>query len=669
MTTLTHRNDIDGLRAFAVLPVVLHHAGVSGFSGGFVGVDVFFVISGFLIASILLRDAAENRFSIIRFYERRARRILPALFAMLAICAVFGALFLPPQPLKDLGASLQAAVFFFANIWFYQRGEGYFSPDAQADPLLHTWSLAVEEQFYIVFPLLIWLFVGRSRRGLTLVVALLCAASLVYSEAISRTAPSYNFYIVLTRAWELGIGVMLALCGARLVASKPVVETFAVLGLAGVLVPVFLYDDATRFPGLSAVPPVLGAAMIIWSGSHLQTYVSRLLSLRPFVFVGLLSYSLYLWHWPVLVAFELRLGVHDLPLSFMAVALVLSLALAWVSWRFVERPFRKPAASGFGRKAIFAQAAVGIVCLFAVASAFVETDGFKAHADPDMQRILTMGDDETKAKFEDCNIMKSPGNVCPLGVDGQPKVLVWGDSHAQAAAPGFDTYFAQVQIPGALISSAGCPPLTGTYRAYHPRRDQCSESQSFAMTYIAENPALETIVLFARWPLWVEGTRLEGEDGDTVMLLPKDVQSVGWSTVQNPDTVAAALNKMLKDFARRGLRVVLVLPVPETGRQIADQMLLELSMGAPEPVGPTRREVDARQKQSNEILRAAAARFEGVVTVAAVDHMCDQDRCRVAENGLPLYRDDDHLSAFGAKRVMPGLIQEAMQKLGDPGAS
>ncbi len=285
-----YRPDIDGLRAVAVLAVVLYHAGVPGVAGGFVGVDVFFVISGFLITGILAHELDADRFSIVGFYDRRVRRILPALVLVVAASFVAGWILLSPAALRDFAGSAAATALFASNVWFWQTRD-YFTQAAELLPLLHTWSLAVEEQFYIIFPLLLFALRRWSRATLTLVIAAGCTVSFFLSVLGVAWMPTATFYLLPTRAWELGIGALLALVSLP-AASRPLREAGAALGLAAILASVALIDVTTPFPGAAALPACLGAVALIWAGGQGPTYAGALLSLPAVAFVGLISYSL-----------------------------------------------------------------------------------------------------------------------------------------------------------------------------------------------------------------------------------------------------------------------------------------------------------------------------------------------------------------------------------------
>ena len=356
---MRYRAEIDGLRAVAVVPVILFHAGSDLFSGGYLGVDVFFVISGYLITTILVDDLAAGRFSIARFYERRARRILPALFVVLAATSVLAWAWMVPSQLEDYARTVIAVVLFVSNIHFW-RSEDYFAPVAELNPLLHTWSLAVEEQFYIGFPLLLLALWRFGSRRLFMAIAALSCASLLLAEWAWRNEPAANFFLLPTRAWELGIG---ALCALVLregrVRARPLL---AGLGLGLIVVSIFVFDDETPFPSLYALAPVGGTALVILF-AQAGSPVARLLSLRAMVGIGLVSYSAYLWHQPLFALARVRSLVHPSPELMLGLVLV-TFVLAYLSWRFVEQPFRGSGSVLPTRASVFAAsgaAAAGFV--------------------------------------------------------------------------------------------------------------------------------------------------------------------------------------------------------------------------------------------------------------------------------------------------------------------
>ncbi len=344
---MNHRRDIDGLRALAVLPVILYHAGVEFFSGGFVGVDVFFVISGFLITGIIKSEVDAGRFSVINFYERRARRILPAFFMIVAVTAGVGWFTMLPEDYQGFAASAIASALFVSNMFFWAQADNYFDAPAETKPLLHTWSLAVEEQFYLIFPvaiLVIMFFISRYRRKDAMLVLIIAAATLLsFAVAVWATShkPVAAFYWLPSRAWELMLGSLLALGAVKPARRQWHAEAAAFIGVAFIVAAIFGYSRTTPFPGLSALLPTLGAAGILYAGlDGRATVAGRGLSLLPFHFVGLISYSLYLWHWPLIVFNKIYFGEETSP-AVVAGVILASFVLATLSWRYVEGPFRK----------------------------------------------------------------------------------------------------------------------------------------------------------------------------------------------------------------------------------------------------------------------------------------------------------------------------------------
>jgi peptidoglycan/LPS O-acetylase OafA/YrhL len=364
-----YRAEIDGLRAVAVLSVILAHAGVPWLPGGFVGVDVFFVISGFLITRLLCTDLESGTFSILRFYERRVRRILPALVLVVVVCLPFAWFWMLPRQLREFSESVTAVALFFSNVEFW-RQSGYFASEAASKPLLHTWSLAVEEQFYIVFPFLLWGLVRSGLRPFALLVGL-AVASLALSEWGWRNAPDANFFLIPFRAWELLAGALAALwAGGHRSAPD---DRLALSGLALILLSLVLINKETPFPSLWALLPVGGTVMVILWGSA-GSVAARLLTSRPVVAVGLISYSAYLWHQPVFAFARIRLTEEPPPIT-MALLTILTFGLSWATWKWVESPFRRrPVPVLASRARLFVAAALALVFLLLAGATLNQVD-------------------------------------------------------------------------------------------------------------------------------------------------------------------------------------------------------------------------------------------------------------------------------------------------------
>lgn len=388
-----YRPEIDGLRAVAILPVVFYHAGLAGFSGGFVGVDVFFVISGYLITSIILAERRAGRFSLTQFYVRRIRRIFPALILVTAVSYPVAWALLGPAAMEEFSGSVAASTLFLANVFFLDV-TGYFQTAAELKPLLHTWSLAVEEQYYLVFPAAVLLSWRLGSRGQAVLFGGIAVLSLGLAEwHIGRGDAPRAFFMLDTRAWELGVGVLAAygLSSPRGQALRDAGHPrhAALLGLGLIAIAVVAYDNDTAFPGLAALLPCLGTVLVIAFAAP-QNLAGRVLAWPPMVFVGLLSYSLYLWHVPVLTFTRIGTGRDDVWLM-LAVCLV-AFGLAWLGWRYVEAPLRRMRDAGAPR--VFGAAALSMVLLGGLGLAGVQTAGYRA------SYLKTRVDAATRANFE-----------------------------------------------------------------------------------------------------------------------------------------------------------------------------------------------------------------------------------------------------------------------------
>ncbi|MDO8651354.1 MAG: acyltransferase family protein [Undibacterium sp.] len=502
-----YRPEVDGLRALAVIPVVLFHAGFEWFSGGYVGVDVFFVISGYLITLIIINEQSQFRFSIVGFYERRARRILPALFLVILTCLPFAWWWMTPHHLKSFAQSIVATILFAPNVYFFLKS-GYFEADADEKPLLHTWSLGVEEQYYIGFP---WLVIGFWRFGpkvLGGVIAAMLLGSLVASELASRAYPLANFYLAPTRAWELALGSLVAIWSFYYykfnALQQPKIHegsrnVLAILGIAMICVPMFFYDKTTRFPGINTIPPTMGAALVILFAQS-NTWVGRFLSLRWIVGIGLISYSIYLWHQP-LFAFARQYSTGKPSPWFFAVFAALSIVCAYGTWRFVEKPFRDR--QRFTRHQIFALSFGGSMFFCAVGLTGHYQEGLPGRLKPEVRQILNFGDQpETHTNGypkSECFLSSGQGATA-MGhcVDFETatgeSVFLWGDSHAAQLYSGLS-----LALAGAgkftYLTYGSCAPLI---RIDRKSNNPCSEFNEVVVArIIRERPG--RLIIAAVW--------------------------------------------------------------------------------------------------------------------------------------------------------------------------
>ncbi len=464
--TIRYRPEIDGMRALAVIPVVLFHTGFGAFSGGFIGVDVFFVISGYLITTIILQEMHAGRFTITGFYERRARRILPALFLVMLACLPFAWLLMTPHDLKRFAQSVVAATLFVPNVYFLRKS-GYFEPDAEDAPLLHTWSLGVEEQFYILFPLLLLLCWRWGTKTLTLLLIVAASASLLLSEWASYTHPLGNFLLAPPRAWELSLGALIAIAsldgppGPRLgVAVRTILSG---IGICLIVAPIFIYDATTRYPGFHALAPTLGTALVI-AFAHDEDPVTRLLASKWVVAMGLISYTVYLWHQPLFAFARIHSASRPTPLLLGALAL-LSVVLGYLTWRFVESAARDR--HRFSRRKVIVAALAASLFFIAVGLAGDFADGFPRRLTPGQQAIMAFADDPKNhvAGFPGSDCFLKPEQYgsafgdCTEGTAVPTEsVLLWGDSHAAHLYSALHSHLAGNSQLTTLTAGA-CPPL------------------------------------------------------------------------------------------------------------------------------------------------------------------------------------------------------------------
>ncbi len=658
VSKISYRPDIDGLRAVAVVPVVLHHASFAAVPGGFVGVDIFFVISGFLITKILTREIRDGQFSLLSFYERRARRILPALFMVLVACLAVGWFLLLPSQYGALAKSTAATLLFVSNVWFWDAAGDYFGRGVELAPLLHTWSLAVEEQFYLGFPILLWVMAKQSRRFWVGVIALISLMSLGLSIWATTAAPIANFYLTPMRMWELGLGALLAI-GAFPVLRHPLAaEVIGVIGLALIAGSIVLISEDTPFPGLMAMPPCAGAAFLIWSGMHGTPVAGRLLALRPFVWIGLISYSLYLWHWPVLVAARVQNGSADLPVITALACVLLSILLAAASLYLIERPFRIPAGKGgFSMGSIFTGAGAGAVLILGLVVILVAKEGVPSRVPAELATKMNKFK-ESHYLMDACRRWADGKDPCKIGSAAQagegPRVVVWGDSHAGSLLPGIDSWLKNNKIPGEAFVKFGCPALLGVRRADMAPAHACDTYNEMVVSYIEQLPDLDMVVVASRWALATEGVRVSGEEGKSAVLAATDEGPTG--IADNPKHVKQGLKRLLQRLKSGGIDVLIVGSIPEIGFNVPDAIAGSIAFGTRLRVPPTREEFDYRNTRSYAILAAAGREFD-VALARPADILCDEF-CRIQLDGRPLYRDDDHLSEFGANWIMPVLLDQ-----------
>lgn len=609
-TTRTYRPDIDGLRAVAVLSVMLYHFGIDAFPGGFTGVDVFFVISGYLITSIIHREMLAGQFSFANFYRRRVRRIAPALAAVLLASTVAASFLLMPRHLTAFGESAAASGLGIANIYFLHN-TGYFDRVAEDLPLLHMWSLAIEEQFYLVWPvLLLALSIWRKSFTRNAIIALgtLILASFAWAEFVLARAQEDAFFLPHLRAWELALGALVALLPD--IRSRLLGEALAALGLALIAWGVFALSADSPFPGHNALYPCIGAALVVWRKTG-PTQAARLLAISPAVRIGLISYSLYLWHWPILVFFRAwNNGMAPEGIETLAL-IALSLAVSTLSWLYIEQPFRRPARrvslpwpaalAGLGAAVL----AGGSVALAAGMPSRIPADLRPIEAYLDYARPPVPAS-VCNFRNDDWRDEKSP---CLSGLNGRPRALVIGDSHAGHYVAALADRFPEIHF--SFFTKSHCRPvLEPTGEA------ACVEKIRQAYSEIIPQGVFDVVILAARW------------------------RNGQW------EQVGASI-----EYLRAHVPTVIVFGQTIEYRTGVPEILLSSAL-------PRRERLELRQASYVDKLRPINAQLRAMTEAAGaqfydpLEAFCDADNCHAESQHVPLQWDYGHLTYEGAVYVL-----------------
>lgn len=649
---------MDGLRAVAVLCVMFFHADL-GFPGGYVGVDVFFVISGYLITSLIVKDLQTQSFSLVGFWERRARRILPPLAVVVVVCIIAGYFLLLPADYSELGKSAGFQAVFLANVYFWKKS-GYFGGPAEEMPLLHTWSLAVEEQFYLILPLaLIGLFMVPAFRQRGVLLAAL-GVMFVISFALSVYAvprhPSGAFYLLPSRAWELLAGSLLGLLPAACFSRRDWLrETMVYLGMGLILSSVFLYVPGMFFPGWAALPPCLGTVLIIWgnhpTGSLPQdgrlTSLGRLLAARPVVFVGLISYSLYLWHWP-LFAFSNYLVVEAPSVVLRVGLLLLGLALAVLSWRYVETPFRKKSLCA-DRRGIFAFSGSVLTCSAALGIGIVFMDGLPQRLSEKVRTYQLAEEDRDRGDYRSLAEVKA-GNLERFGVEGVgPSILLWGDSHSQVIKSALDDLARDMEMSGEVISYPQTAPLLGRFSGRLGMRQHSREWAEAAITHVRQNQIKHTF-LAARWEMYLGENVKRWELGDG--------ESCG--------RLETAFLKTVRALNQAGSKVWLISQVPSHPERVPRALAFSEFRGIDKINFQTpKEEHKARLAAVMRLSKLAAGLDVEILDPAPLFLDEESGTYHISIDGSALYYDKDHLSLTAVETLISPWLRERVDLRSD----
>jgi peptidoglycan/LPS O-acetylase OafA/YrhL len=638
---LKYRPEIDGLRAIAVMPVVLFHFDLMGFRGGYLGVDIFFVISGYLITSIIEKEIHAGSFSILNFYERRIRRILPALIFVAGVTTVVSWTVFDPNALANFGSSLVATTIFSSNLYFWADA-GYFSSPALEKPLLHTWSLSIEEQFYIFFPILLLLIHKVAQRLKPYILVSLWLASFLLCIYGDFHHPDATFYLLPTRAWELLSGSLLAINLLPKIKSIRMSGAIALLGCLFIALGIIHAGGADPSRVYFGVLPVFGSLMVIHANTNSKTLVCKILSNPFFVKVGLISYSLYLWHWPVDVMAK-YLIIRPLADTDKILLVFLSFGLAFCSWKFIEKPFRQKGKLFPRRKVLFG-ATLTTMFLTSATGAWINLQDGMTRRNPLGGEILAQAQWEWHVHGNQplyCNLEIEPGFSQPgrCGVADQlPEIALWGDSHAMAWVPGLDKIAKEHGKSVLIFTHRSYPPILG-YDQFRSSIDTNALSRE-VLSSISQDKSIKTVVLAAAWFDYFHLYKVPRDiDGEITFGMAKQGlhEVVGELDRLGKKIIVMADIPWLKDteYTVRSFYLHSIFPDAYDIRQLVPSPSLEEYLYMNKRILSVFQEL--KQKSGVEILHVYQNFFQ------------NGEDCLLHVNKVPIYRDSGHLSTFGSR--------------------
>lgn len=626
-SAIKYRPDIDGLRAIAVLSVIIFHFDHSWLPGGFIGVDVFFVISGFLITSIILKEANNGQFKISNFYIRRAKRIFPALILVLLLTWIISWFVLLESEFKPLGKHIYSGAFFFSNISLLKE-VGYFDVSADLKPLLHLWTLSLEEQFYIFWPLFILLAVKKKWKIGKTTLWIFIVSFILNVFLISKFSSS-TFYLIHTRAWELLAGALISIYSFKF-ASR--INLYSAIGMLMILASVFVLAKGTMYPGLYALMPVIGTVLIIASGP--TALINKFLSSKILVFIGLISYPLYLWHWPILSFLNISEN-NQPPFIAKLAAILFTFAFSFLTYRFVEFPLRVNKKFSDKTVAVFLSF---ILFFVGVLGLITKNQSGWALLNEDK-----LADTFKVPRFHTVNCMNSfpelKGKYCNLSGDGADVALI-GDSHSLAIYPGFEEYFKKDGLNVIQLGKGACLPFIDVEVQNAGNKDICHEVMKPSFDIILNNKKIKKVFLAASWKSFLA-------DGASRKL--KDLRSS--DNHSNEDIFKIGLIRTMTILQKAGKEVIFMHSVPTLNYSPkACVKLRKLQFGETrKDCTISKDEAYVEQDRYRKIVGGILKSFPNVKTFNPIDVICEARICELIINGEVLYRDEDHLSADGAR--------------------
>ena len=645
---MNYRKDIDGLRAIAVSLVVLYHFGFTSISGGFVGVDVFFVLSGFLITLVIKKQIEEQKFSFKEFYIRRIKRLMPALIVMIGVTYIAFSLILTPSDYSLYAQSIIYVSLYVANVFYWLNYAGYFAGETQEAAYLHTWSLAVEEQFYFIFPLYLIIvvkFFGWKKA--TLITFAVTIFSAIFSEIATQRTIGASYYLLPTRAFELLIGSCVALCYYKIPKLKQgIVDSLSIMGIALILLSGFVLDHNDSFPGLNALYPTIGSALLIISGARRIGVVNRLISNKPMVGLGLISYSLYLWHWPLVVM--LNYTDTTLTLSIQLALIVTSLIVSYLSYQYVEKPCRFSREPNFQviGKYYIAPSLILILCSVYV----VHNKGLPERmpsAITVMEQAINSHPNIIRshchASLRDSE--KSVDGACISGSDNPvSKGLLIGDSHANHITGFLDVIGKEEDFSIQDYTLDRCPPIFDLNWGKSGYKSALCKARNDVNKELVKSGNYDFVVLGASWP-----------NLNSTMVYDDELKQITERS-RVKEILSSRIIGTAELISKQGLSLIIIKDVPYLENVKFNCAIKEhlyskgKSCNVPRNENTLLEEVIAKLRKNKQI--------KSLRVISPKELVCQEGMCKTVIDGIPLYRDEDHLNDKGSRVLAKKYIAE-----------
>tara|TARA_B110000238_G_scaffold192464_1_gene227847 strand:+ start:91 stop:2136 length:2046 start_codon:yes stop_codon:yes gene_type:complete len=643
---LIYRPEIDGLRAIAVLAVIVFHAGIEVLSGGFIGVDIFFVISGYLITAIIIKSLETQQFSYLSFYARRAKRLLPAALVMILTTMLFSALILSPDKYYQLAKSAEFSNLFIANIWFMKHS-GYFDISTQISPLIHTWSLSVEEQFYFIYPFILFFSykIGKIRAVYWSIVTIVLV-TFILNLSLINIYPNFTFYMLPTRAWELGLGALTYFIPQ--LKNDKFNTLLSIIGISGISYALLLITEHDQYPGYLATIPTLSAALLIFSLHGKNNLVRKTLAIKPMVFIGKISYSSYLWHWPIIVFYRIYINERAFNNTEVIILIISSLITGYFSWKYIENRYRYRELSS---KKILQVAGYATLTSVLLTSTVLVSKGFPIRVSSELAAISNNNVMRSLPCIEQIEPFTNiDEKFCVIGLpwsEAKEKGIVWGDSHSlhwgqllhkQAESRGISLVIAPRKCPAYLNNKY----INSHYPKYPNFSEHCTFRNQQTLNWLEKNKDVSLVILAASWSSQVRmHYNAQNQENKSNKELTQRNPKVG------ADIAKVAFKHLLSQLTDR--TVLLISDIPRPNKNLNECAFAESTqLLRNKCTDDKHRYLDSQEtllwhETSDGLIRHMADEFLNVSAIIPNDFLCHGQHCQTYINNELIYRDDNHI--------------------------